>query len=478
MKIIFVAAEADPFVKTGGLGEVVSSLPGFLQKQGVEVRVIIPKYGQIPEHFRSMCKPLARFEVPVGWRRQYCGMEEMNYQGILYYFLDNEYYFKRERVYGEFDDAERFAFFSRAALESLIHIPGFKPDILHCHDWHTALIPLMLKAFYSREPLYYHLRTVFTIHNLKYQGVFPSEVLGDILGLGQEYFTGDTLEFFGAVNYMKAGLLYADRLTTVSPTYAQEIQNPYYGEHLDGVLRGRRDHLTGILNGIDYEPYDPAKDSHLVMSYDDHNLAAAKAENKKQLQKEFGLPSQGEPALLGMISRLVEQKGVDLLAHVLDEILNLRVQLVILGSGERPYEEMLRHVAARYPGQVALKLGFSDQLAHRIYAGADMLLMPSRFEPCGIAQMIAMRYGTVPIVRATGGLKDTVIPYQEGTGAGNGFRFANYNAHELLYTVQRAVRIYEQDKLSWERIRRQALQSDFSWEKSAKAYFGIYESLT
>ena len=475
MKLVFVTAEADPFVKTGGLGEVMGSLPAFLHKQGVDVRVILPKYSTIADHFQKEMTHLAHFDVPVAWRQQYCGLDEMVYQGVHYYFIDNEYYFSRPSIYGEFDDAERFAFFSRAALESLLHIPGFKPDIIHCQDWHTALIPLMLKIFYSQEPLYYPIKTLFTIHNLKYQGIFSQEVLTDIVGLGMEYFTENTLEFHGAVNFMKAALLYADRITTVSPTYAEEIKNPYYGENLDGLLRKRQDSLTGILNGIDYEVYNPMKDPYLVMP--SSNFALAKKENKKNLQSVVGLPVRGDQALLAMVSRLVDQKGVDLLVHVMTDILALGVQMVILGTGDQRYEEILRYFATRYPENLAIKLEFSDKLAHEIYGGADMLLMPSRFEPCGISQMIAMRYGTVPIVRETGGLKDTVIPYNNMTGVGNGFNFTNYNAHELLFAVERAVKIYQEDKVVWETIRQNALKGDFSWDRSANAYITIYESL-
>jgi len=475
MKLVFVTAEADPFIKTGGLGEVMGSLPAFLKKQGVDVRVIMPKYSIIAEHFQRELTHLAHFDVQVAWRKQYCGLDTMVYQGVHYYFIDNEYYFSRARIYGEYDDAERFAFFSRAALESLIHIPEFKPDILHCHDWHTALIPLLLKEFYSREPLYYQLKTLFTIHNLKYQGIFSKEVLSDIVGLGKEYFTENTLEFHGAVNFMKAALLYADRIMTVSPTYAEEIKNPYYGENLDGLLRKRSDVLLGILNGIDYDLYNPMKDPYLVMPYS--NFPLAKEANKKHLQSIFGLPVQGDRAVLGMVSRLVDQKGVDLLAHVMEEILELDVQIVILGTGEHRYEEMFRYFASKYPEKLAVKFEFSDKLAHAIYGGADMLLMPSRFEPCGISQMIAMHYGTLPIVRETGGLKDTVIPYNVATGVGNGFSFTNYNAHELLFAVQRAVKVYQEEKPVWEKMCQNAMQSDFSWDRSAKAYIEIYESL-
>ena len=475
MRVVFVSAEADPFAKTGGLGEVVGSLPSFLHKQGVDVRVIMPKYSAIAECYKTEFRHLAHFDVQVAWRQQYCGIEEMVYQGVHYYFIDNEYYFSRSRIYGEYDDAERFAFFSRAALESLIHIPGFKPDIIHCHDWHTALIPLMLKEFYSREPLYYPLKTVFTIHNLNYQGVFPREVLSDIVGVGREYFTEDALEFHGAINFMKAALLHADQITTVSPTYAEEIKNPFYGEKLDGLLRKRSEVLTGILNGIDYEVYDPSKDSYLEMPLG--NLSHTKQENKKHLQTILGLPILGERPVLGMVTRLVDQKGIDLLAHVMEDILVQEVQMVIVGTGEIRYKEMLRYFASKYPEKLAIRLEFSNKLAHELYAGADIFLMPSRFEPCGIAQMIALRYGTIPVVRETGGLKDTVIPYNEITGAGNGFTFTNYNAHEFLYAVQRALSLYQSDKQVWYDLGKKAFESDFSWERSANAYLELYELL-
>jgi starch synthase len=475
LKLVFVTAEAAPFLKTGGLGDVVGSLTTFLHKQGVDVRVIMPKYSTVAEHFQNEFIHLAHFDVPVAWRKQYCGLDEIVYQGVPYYFIDNEYYFSRPGIYGEYDDAERFAFFSRAALESLIHIPGFKPDIIHCHDWHTALIPLMLKAFYNREPLYYPLKTIFTIHNLKYQGVFPKEILSDILGLGMEYFSEDTLEFFGAVNFMKAALVYADQITTVSPTYAEEIKYPYYGENLEGLLIERSNSLTGILNGIDYELYDPSKDPYLVKPND--NFPLAKEENKKHLQSILGLPVRGDRAVLGMVSRLTDQKGLDLLAHVMEELLEQDIQMVILGSGESQYEEMLRYFAAKYPEKLAIRLAFSDQLAHEIYAGADMFLMPSRFEPCGISQMIAMRYGTIPIVRETGGLKDTILNYNELTGEGNGFSFMNYNAHEFLFEVKRALRLYQDQKQVWDNIRQNGMKADYSWERSIKAYLKLYEAL-
>ncbi|HWQ89244.1 MAG TPA: glycogen synthase GlgA [Desulfitobacteriaceae bacterium] len=475
MRVVFAITEADPFLKTGGLGDVGGSLPAALQKQGADVRVFLPKYSLIPERFRREFKHLTHFSVPIAWRRQYCGLEEMTYQGVHYYFIDNEYYFDRPSAYENFDKAEQYAFFSRAVLESLVYLPGFQPDIIHCHDWQTALIPLMLKEFYNQEPLYFPLKTVFTIHNLKYQGIFAPEVLSDIIGLGRNLFTEDKLEFFGAVNYMKTALLYADRITTVSPTYAQEIQTPAYGEKLDGILHQRRDSLQGILNGIDYNIYNPNQDPYLAVPF--KASPRAKEENKEYLQGSLGLPVQRDPAVLGMVTRLVDQKGLDLLAHVLEEILLLDVQLIILGAGEERYEEMLRYFAGKYPDKMAVRTKYSDELAHLIYAGSDLFLMPSLYEPCGISQMIAMRYGTIPVVRETGGLKDTVLPFNEANGRGNGFSFTVYNAHEFLFTVQRAVKLFSEKRAVWDKIQENARQCNFSWERPAQAYMQLYESL-
>lgn len=475
MRVLFAVSEASPFVKTGGLGDVGSSLPAALKKRDVDVRIIMPKYGAIPEEIRKKMKHLTHFYVTLSWRRQYCGLEELEHDGIKYYFLDNEYYFKRENLYGYYDEAERFAFFCRAVLESLTRIEEFRPDIIHCNDWHTALIPLMLKAYFGNNPFYYNIKTVFTIHNLKYQGIFPREVLGDILGLGDEYCTEDKMEFYGAVNYLKAGLVYADCITTVSPTYAQEIQDPYFGEKLDGILRARKDRLYGILNGIDYKKYNPLTDPYIFVNY--RSSLCKKEENKVQLQSLLGLPVLREVPLLGVISRLADQKGMDLLAHVLEEMLNMDIQMAVLGTGEKRYEDMFTYFASKYPEKLAVRITFDDELAHRIYAGADLFLMPSRFEPCGLSQMIAMRYGTIPVVRETGGLKDTVIPYNQYTGEGNGFSFANYNAHELLFTVQRAVKLFREDKTAWKGLTENARKSDFSWDKSAQKYVEIYTSL-
>lgn len=475
MRVIFAITEADPFLKTGGLGDVGGSLPAALQKQGADVRVFLPKYSLIPEQYRREFKHLTHFSIPLAWRRQYCGLEEMTYQGIHYYFIDNEYYFDRSSIYDNYDRAEQYAFFSRAVLESLAYLPGFQPDIIHCHDWQTALIPLMLKEFYNKEPLYFPLKTVFTIHNLKYQGIFAGEVLSDIIGLGPEMFTENKLEFFGAINFMKSALLYADKITTVSPTYAEEIQTSAYGEKLEGLLSQQRNNLQGILNGLNYDLYDPGRDPYLIVPL--NSSPKAKEENKGYLQGILGLPIQKDTAMLGMVSRLVEQKGLDLLAHVLEEILLLDVQLVILGSGEHRYEEMLRYFAGKYPEKMAVRTKYSDELAHLIYAGSDLFLMPSLYEPCGISQMIAMHYGSIPLVRETGGLKDTVNSFNEDSGLGNGFSFASYNAHEFLFALQRAMKLYTEKRPVWNKIKENALQSNFSWERSAQAYIRLFESL-
>lgn len=462
MKVLFAITEADPFIKTGGLGEVGGSLPLALQEQGIEIRVILPKYSGIPNKYRQAMEPIDKFEISLAWRKSYCGLEKLEYEGIHYYFIDNEFYFKRTRCYGDGDEAEQYAFFCRAVLESIRYFPEFKPDIIHCHDWHTALIPLFLRAFYGQDTLYYNIRTLFTIHNLKYQGVFSKEVLTDVLGLNWEYFAPEKLEFHGGINFMKAGITYSNQVTTVSPTYAQEIQNSYYGEGLHGVISRRQDSLLGIINGIPRMVY--AKD------------LIAKAEEKKKLQARLELEIREDVPILTMVSRLVDQKGLDLLLHVLDEILTLDIQMVIHGTGDSKYEEMLRGFGDRYHNLRPL-LYYDEELAHSIYAGGDIFLMPSRFEPCGIAQMIAMAYGNIPIVRETGGLKDTVKPYSLTAEEGNGFTFSHYNAHDFLYTVQRAVHLFKEDKKAWLMIQKNAIDSDFSWSQSAAKYQKIYESL-
>jgi starch synthase len=473
MRILFAASEAVPFVKTGGLADVIGSLPKELKKQELDVRVILPKYLAIPENFKSKMKRRVTCTVPVGWRQQYCGIEELEWDGVTYYFVDNEYYFKREGVYGFYDEAEQFAFFARAVLEVLPQLE-FQPDILHCHDWHTGMIPVFLHSHYRKIPFYRSMRTVFTIHNLKYQGVFPYEVLHDLLGLGDDYFTLDRLEFYGNISYMKGGLMYADRITTVSPSYAEEIQHPYYGERLDGVLRARGTDLCGIVNGIDYETYNPQSDPHLFVNY--RRSPAKKQKNKLSLQQMLHLSSGENIPLIAIVSRLVEQKGLDLIACVLDEIMAQDVQLVVLGTGEAKYEQLFLEAKHRYPDKLAIRLLFDEGLARKIYAAADLFLMPSLFEPCGIGQLIALRYGAVPIVRETGGLRDTVQAYNEATGEGNGFTFTNYNAHDMLYTIGRALTFYR-DKASWARILDNGQKADCSWIQSARQYHMLYQHL-
>ncbi|KAF1856359.1 hypothetical protein Lal_00049274 [Lupinus albus] len=461
-KVLFVAAEAVPFIKTGGLADVIGSLPKELVKEGVDARVILPKYSEIPSHYREIMEPVHILEVPVGWRRQYCGIEKLEYQGITFYFIDNEYYFKRKGLYGHYDDGERFAYFCRAVLESLPYL-DFTPDILHCHDWHTAVIPVLLAAHYREA--YPELRT----------GVFAKEVLGDLLSLGEEYFTAGRLEFFGAVNYMKGGLVFADRLTTVSPTYAEEIKTPYFGEKLDSLLQSRGNDLYGIINGLDYDLYNPRIDDCIAVPYT-WRSSGRKLKNKMKLQEHVGLPVRADVPVVAIVSRLVAAKGLDLVAHVIEEIIAEDIQLIVLGTGEERYEGMFRLAAHRYPDKVSANIFFGEELAHKIYAGADIFLMPSCFEPCGIGQLIALRYGTLPVVRETGGLKDTVQPYNEYTGEGNGFSFANYNAHDMLDTLRRALAVYRQGDV-WERIIRNAMRSDYSWSQSAQQYRELYHQL-
>lgn len=473
MQVLFAASEATPFIKSGGLGDVVGSLPHALRKHNLDVRVIIPKYSDIPENFKQKLIFKKSITVDVGWRKQFCGIEEYVYEDVPFYFIDNEYYFKRPGLYGYYDEAERFTFFCRAILASLPYL-DFKPQIIHTHDWQTALLSLFLKAFYQDDPDYNSIKTIFTIHNLKYQGIFPPEVLGDLLGLGGEYFTEDKLEFYGNINFMKAGLIYSDLITTVSPTYAEEIKDPYFGENLDGFLRKKGDKLFGILNGIDYKKYDPLTDLHIFVNY--KSSLKKKNENKLQLQELLNLPVRQDVPVIAVISRLVNQKGFDLVEHVLDEILALDLQLIVLGTGEQKYENLFRDAAQYYPQKVSANITFDETLAHKIYAGADMFLMPSLFEPCGLSQMIALRYGTIPIVREIGGLKDTVQSYDEFTGEGNGFSFTNYNAHDMLFTINRAVNFY-QDQETWTKIVKNAVKSKFSWKKSAQEYIDLYNRL-
>lgn len=475
LKVLFAAAEAVPFAKTGGLADVAGSLPKELKKQGVDVRVVMPKYSCIPEVYKQQMEPVLETSVQVGWRKQYCGIQKLEHDGVPMYFIDNEQYFKREGLYGYLDDAERFSFFSRAILDMLAQI-DFIPDIIHCNDWHTGLISVFLKLEHGQNPQYQNIRTIFTIHNLKYQGVFPKERMTDTLGIDWKYFNNGDLEFFDAINFMKGGLLYSDAITTVSKAYAQEIQHPYYGEKLDGLLRDRADNLTGILNGIDYDEYNPEKDPCLFVNYD-CDERGKKRDNKAHLQKELGLPVDRSLPMMAIVSRLVAAKGLDLVVRIMDELLqHEKLQLVVLGTGDKEYEDWFKGLAWRFPTKVSVNIRFNNDLAHRIYGSSDMFLMPSQYEPCGIGQLISLHYGTIPVARETGGLKDTVKPYDKYLREGNGFTFANYNAHELLYAVKRALGAYE-DASIWSDIMKNAMQSDYSWKKSAEEYKELYLSL-
>ncbi|BBN98922.1 glycogen synthase GlgA [Sporolactobacillus terrae] len=473
MNVLFAASESAPFIKTGGLGDVIGALPKALQRDGVSVSVVLPKYMDLNSNFTDRLTYLKYFYVPLGWRHQYCGVFYCKEAGIDYYFLDNEYYFKRSGSYGYADDGERFAFFARAVLELLPHLAK-KTDLIHCHDWQTGLISVFLRAHYRSNPFYQNMRTLFTIHNLRYQGVFPKSVLGDLLGLDQTYFHKDGLEFYDHVSYMKAGLAYSDLLTTVSPTYAQEIQYPYFGENLDGFLRWNHDKLSGIINGIDQELYNPLTDQAL---YETYSATQGKQANKQALQSDLGLPVDEATPMIAMITRLTDQKGIDLVLSVFHEIMKLDVQFVLLGTGERNYEDAFKWLAECYPNAVSVNIYFDDSLARKIYAGSDLFLMPSKFEPCGIGQLLAMRYGSLPIVRETGGLNDTVVPYNGFTHEGNGFSFTNYNAHDMLYTIERAIHLFRNNRHVFDELTNRAMGLDFGWDQSANDYLNLYRRI-
>ncbi|KZE77305.1 glycogen synthase GlgA [Paenibacillus elgii] len=473
MKVLFAASEAVPFVKTGGLADVIGSLPKELAKQGIDVRVILPKYEDIPARFTEQMETVASFTLQMGWRSLYCGIQKLEHDGIAFYFVDNEFYFRRKGCYGYGDDAERFAFYCRAVLDALPHI-DYMPDLLHCHDWQAGMIPVLYRAHFSHQPLYSHLKTIVTIHNLKYQGVFGKEQFQDFFALGEEHLHGYALEMHGGASFLKGGLLYSDYITTVSPTYAEEIQTPYYGEHLDGLLRSQNGRLQGILNGIDYEEFDPMTDPHLEFNYRDSY--AKKQANKLKLQERLGLPVDKDVPLIALVTRLVDQKGLALIDRMIAELMALDAQWVVLGTGEPRFEELFRWAAGMFPDKLSAQILFDEALARQIYAGSDLFLMPSLFEPCGIGQLIAMRYRSVPIVRETGGLRDTVTPYDETTGEGTGFSFTNYNAHDMLFTIERAVRLYREPGV-WTNLMNNIKKKDFSWRRSAQQYADLYRQL-
>lgn len=475
MQIVFASAECAPFVKTGGLGDVAGSLPAALVRAGAEVIVMVPKYATIKDEYKSQMEHFSDFYVSLGWRNEYCGLEKLEHDGVTYMFIDNERYFARDYPYGFFDDGERFAFFSKAITESLQHLPaGFECDILHCNDWQTALAPVFLREFYQGLPLYDRVKTVFSIHNVAFQGQFSDTVMEDILGVAHIPAAASQLRCDAcSINYMLGALRYADAITTVSPTYANEIQTPEFGEGLDGVLRERSYALQGILNGIDVAGFDPATDKRIAANYtvDDRG---GKAVCKAKLQEELGLEVRDDRPLMVMVTRLTRQKGMDLVMYALDRILSGGVQVAVLGTGDRDYEDGLRYFEDKYPGTMAARIEFDPALSQRMYAAADMFLMPSKFEPCGLSQIIAMRYGTLPIVRETGGLKDTVIPYNEFTGEGTGFSFSNFNGDEMGDAVFRAARLFWDNRDAWNQLVTQAMSQDFSWTRSADKYLDLY----
>ena len=475
MQIVFASAECAPFVKTGGLGDVAGSLPAALVRAGAEVIVMVPKYATIKDEYKAQMEHFSDFYVSLGWRNEYCGLEKLEHDGVTYMFIDNERYFARDYPYGFFDDGERFAFFSKTITESLQHLPaGFECDILHCNDWQTALAPVFLREFYQGLPLYDRVKTVFSIHNVAFQGQFSDTVMEDILGVAHIPAAATQLRCDAcSINYMLGALHYADAITTVSPTYAGEIQTPEFGEGLDGVLRERSYALQGILNGIDVAGFDPATDKRIAANYtiDDRS---GKAVCKAKLQEELGLEVRDDRPLMVMVTRLTRQKGMDLVMYALDRILSGGVQVAVLGTGDRDYEDGLRYFQDKYPGTMAARIEFDPALSQRMYAAADMFLMPSKFEPCGLSQIIAMRYGTLPIVRETGGLKDTVIPYNEFTGEGTGFSFSNFNGDEMGDAVFRAARLFWDNREAWNQLVTQAMSQDFSWTRSADKYLDLY----
>lgn len=475
MQIVFASAECAPFVKTGGLGDVAGSLPAALVRAGAEVIVMVPKYATIKDEYKAQMEHFSDFYVSLGWRNEYCGLEKLEHDGVTYMFIDNERYFARDYPYGFFDDGERFAFFSKAITESLQHLPaGFECDILHCNDWQTALAPVFLREFYQGLPLYDRVKTVFSIHNVAFQGQFSDTVMEDILGVAHIPAAASQLRCDAcSINYMLGALRYADAITTVSPTYANEIQTPEFGEGLDGVLRERSYALQGILNGIDVAGFDPATDKRIAANYTVEDRSG-KAVCKAKLQEELGLEVRDDRPLMVMVTRLTRQKGLDLVMYALDRILSGGVQVAVLGTGDRDYEDGLRYFQDKYPGTMAARIEFDPALSQRMYAAADMFLMPSKFEPCGLSQIIAMRYGTLPIVRETGGLKDTVIPYNEFTGEGTGFSFTNFNGDEMGDAVFRAARLFWDNREAWNQLVTQAMSQDFSWTRSADKYLDLY----
>ncbi len=478
-KILFATSEAVPFIKTGGLADVTGSLPKYLNKEEYDVRIILPKYLCMKESFAKQLDFKCKFDVNLSWRTQYTGIYETVQDGITYYFVENDFYFAGDKPYNQiYEDIEKFAYFSKAVLEALPYI-DFCPDVIHCHDWQTGLIPVFLRTLYSSNNFYVGMKTVFSIHNLKFQGRWILSEVKDITGLPPQIFTADKLEAYGEANYLKGGLVYANAITTVSKTYAKEIMSLEGGEGLHGLLSARQNDLYGIVNGLDYDVFNPETDKDIKQNFRVSNVKTGKKANKKALQKEFGLPQEDGTYLLGMVGRLTDQKGLDLVAYIMEELLcTAKIQIIVLGTGEARYEEMFRYFENKYPDQIKAYIGYSEELAHRIYASCDSFLMPSLFEPCGLSQLMSMRYGTLPIVRETGGLKDTVEPYNEYEQTGTGFSFKNYNAHELLNIIRYSLRIYYDYRKEWDAMVKRAMNQDFSWERSAEEYEELYKKIT
>lgn len=473
-KILMCSSEVAPFAKSGGLGDVLGALPQAIAKCGNDVRVMLPKYGCIPEEFKTKAEFLFFVYVPLGWRRKYCGVFKYEKDGVVYYFIDNEYYFGDACLY-KWNDLERFAFFDKACLE-ILPLLDFKPDVIHAHDWQAGMIPVLLNAYYVRNDFYKGIKTMFTIHNLRYQGVYSTDVVAELYSLDNSFFTNDKLEFHGSANLLKGGIVYSDYVTTVSPSYAEEIKTPLGGEQLDGLLSARGNSLYGIINGIDYDVYNPATDKMIYENYDVKTVVEKKKTNKIKLQEELGLPADGEKAMIGIVSRLVDQKGFDLIAEAMGELVNLDIQLVVVGTGDSRYEEMLRGAAWCNPEKVSANIMFSNELAHKVYAASDIFLMPSMFEPCGLSQLISYAYGTIPIVRETGGLRDTVTPYNQFSGEGTGFSFYACNSHDMMYVIRMALN-YFANKEVWNVLMTRAMKLKFSWDVSAKKYIDLYEEL-
>ncbi len=473
-KILMCSSETAPFAKTGGLGDVLGALPQALAKLGNDVRVVLPKYGCIPEEYKSEMEFLFFIYVPLGWRRKYCGVFQLKKDGVTYYFLDNEYYFGDVYLY-KWNDLERFAFYDKACLEILPKL-DFKPDVIHAHDWQAGMIPVLLNAYYVRDVFYQGIKTMFTIHNLRYQGIYSIDIVSDFFSLEPQFFTEDKLEFHGCANLLKGGIVYSDYVTTVSPTYAEEIKTPLGGEKLEGLLSARSNSLFGIINGLDYSVYNPKTDKLIYENYDVKTVKTKKKINKIKLQEKLGLPIDGEKAMIGIVSRLVDQKGFDIIAAAMGELMSMDIQIVVVGTGDAKYEEMFRQTAWYNPTKMSANIMFSNDLAHKVYAASDLFLMPSMFEPCGLSQLIAFAYGTIPIVRETGGLKDTVKPYNKFTGEGNGFSFYPYNASDMAYTIRMALG-YFADKKVWDKLVTNAMKLDFSWKNSAAEYNKLYKNL-